>query len=766
MIKLGATSGTKRTYNLLESRNGLAYSRSNANPFAAQVNTRSEFESFSSFNDWLLDNWQGGVGQEIGEGGFLYAHADTRFPHDLFLGMALTVPDYNESPNGGWDYADTDITVDGSTITKAANGLQVGGTPIDMFAAWVYLDGTDGDTITVEVYDAALSSTVSSGTGTLYKYRPGPTWVRVDMDGTQLTADTQYYLAVSGGSSITLPGVTPVTPPGSGQQTAYTYNGSTWSANDEGFMFLVKIFNATATLTTEANTETEITTEDGDTLETLQTDDDITDIEICIGIVYIAVGSVLYSWDESAKSLSQINIFSQPILDLQTWQDELYVALDGAVFNTYDPAADSISATSDNANLFAVWQGYIWRAYENDVWYSSDGSTWTGPIQIGPDGYTVNGLAGLGDVDMYACTDDALYRIGTGDFVYGITQWPAIDSNNGRGMVHWLGSLHIPVYNEVMHFNEAGQIQAVGLKRGEGLPEDIQGTIDSLLPNPYFLLAGIEPTSTSQGYSPTVWAKGSEGWHGIIKMPSDIGVGGMKLDAKNNYIWVGTKEGVILRAAYPPSIVNPLKDNNANLLFDRYSWIEFDRFYGGTRRLNKDWESVTLFGEDFATADDGEVLVYWKDEESTDWELLGTSTGDGSELRWDDRSTRPAGKWLQLGLLLSTSNESVSPVIEAINVKFLPIVVDRYGWDITVPISGNQQLTDGTTISYTAAQMKTHLESLIAQVPPIVFEDLDGTEYECWIKDHNMQVQEYEYYNSAAQIKWNLRLSLEMVLDG
>jgi hypothetical protein len=74
----------------------------------------------------------------------------------------------------------------------------------------------------------------------------------------------------------------------------------------------------------------------------------------------------------------------------------------------------------------------------------------------------------------------------------------------------------------------------------------------------------------------------------------------------------------------------------------------------------------------------------------------------------------------------------------------------------------DQQMLDGTlNTSYTGAQIKSHLESLVKQTPPFKYEDVDDVEYEVVCTGYDLNVSKFEYFSSANQVWWIAQVTLE-----
>lgn len=213
----------------------------------------------------------------------------------------------------------------------------------------------------------------------------------------------------------------------------------------------------------------------------------------------------------------------------------------------------------------------------------------------------------------------------------------------------------------------------------------------------------------------------------------------------------------------PDFTLNPY--NSSSSRYAPSGWIEWDDFMGGINELDKDYESVTLLTENCTSTTP--ISVYWRDDDSTGWEKLGTATADNSTLRWSDYTTRPSTKAFRLGIEMRSKSNTSTPRIRSIIVRFRTKTRDRYGWRIKILVSTPQAQVDGTDAStYTVAQQMAHLDALQTQTPPFVFQDIDGNKYEVDCVDYNQDVIKYDYKNSAADYQVVYNWVLEQVTTG
>jgi len=200
-------------------------------------------------------------------------------------------------------------------------------------------------------------------------------------------------------------------------------------------------------------------------------------------------------------------------------------------------------------------------------------------------------------------------------------------------------------------------------------------------------------------------------------------------------------------------------------MFARHGWYEQDRFYGGHITLDKDFDGIYFDTEDMTS---GTIYAYWKDQDSTEWELLGNGTENDFRLRWDiDGTTRPNSKWIRIGFLFRTDDEEYTPILRAHSTRFHTMVADRWRWTLQIAVNGNevqkQEKADGTMSSWTGAEMKTHLETLLRQTPPLVYEDIDGIQYEAKVTHAGRSILKAESRNEGIEFQYIYNVVLDQV---
>lgn len=749
-IRLGPV-GDIRPYMLQDTRQ---YIRSNANQMAAKLGTGAgDYGDLSSWTAFVMGDWEAGVGKKDPEaGGFLYADSETRWPNRLQLPMALlpaTQADTTNYPlNTG--YAPGILKVESTvavgttqTVRKLAKRIEGNGTRL--IGVFIYLANDDALTSTIDVAlmtdTTSLPNVVLTTTVEYINNTWGYSCHYVEFD-VLLSNGTFYWLAVSptdAADTMNLPvDVSSVDPSADGMAW---YNGSAWAAYTDGRMLIEPVIGMPPA-TEQINKILYFP---------------------ATGFIYAAAGETLYKQETDADVWEAVtSAFGADITDLHTDGDTLYIGLgDSTNYQTMD-SAESFTAASVPRRLFTRWNGYLWGAINNEVYYTADGSTWTGPIEVCPSGFSVNGLSGQGDYMFVSC-DDALYYIGYADLVYTVTHWGQLDpsENFGAGMVNWQGALYIPVNQGIIRY-DANTMLPVGPDLGEGLPLNRSGNIGALATQNNWLYCLVRATAGAS----TVWAYNGQGWHYVTEAPTndELYFTSIHYRRTNQKLYLGTNKGVIFTIVATDS---PNQIDLDTLAYTTpYGTLETDWFYGGLKDVNKDFESVLVMGDDIDA--EHPVRVYWLDEDSTAWEYLGEITESGQELRWNDYDTRPNSKQLCIGLGLyakSSINYQGTPIIRAVRVKFHNMVTDTYRWSFPIQVSDNQTMWDGDLNTYTAAQMVAHLDAMTKQVPPVILEDMSGQQYEVKIQDAPRQVDKAEYIDGEKKISWIYRINLEQVTE-
>jgi hypothetical protein len=748
-IKMGAP-GALQDYMVV---NLDLYSKSPANQFAAKLATGAgNYDDLQNWSYLVMDNWQAGVGQkDVEAGGFLYSELETRYPERIALPTALSqvVAENVAFPLNYGYQAGADLQPTGTLAVGTTQSVQriehaFNGSPATVVTFTLYLPN-DGPQTTVALYSSAVSggnqipnASVTSTTVTP-SGRPGHSLYSITFTGQTISAATYYHLVVHptvAGTTLTLPvNTTDVL------STAFfsTYNGSAWANyTANSFLHAVEVHTSGTSGNIQALTYFPTT-----------------------GKLYGISNDTLVSW--SGTVWASVGSLGTTGTSLLVVGNELWIGCgNSAVYNIMD-SAEVLSAAAVSANLLASANGYVWRSVSGDVYYTDDGATWVGPIQVAWDGHQVRGMASQGDY-LYCSTDDGLYYIGYGDFVFSVAKWPSVNSTNGRRMINHQGSLFIPMQQSIMRF-DGSSMMPIGMDMGEGLPANRVGIVIGLQSLNNWLVATLEHTELLN-HRASVWAYNDQGWHALGELPLNLNAeGGMAYSVATRRLYIGSTYGTVWEIPIADS-ANYNYITGLSMPKASNGWMETDWFFGGLKEVDKDFESVYISGENFSAT--LYAKVYWQDDDSTDWELLGTVTADRTELRWDDYDTRPNTRQLKLGILLVTASaeEEDTPIIRAVRIKYHPMVSDWFRWSFPILVSDNQQELGGTLSTYTADQKRTHLDSLITQVAPFILEDMGGTQYEVKVMGCQIQHTNVEWINGAVRFNSIYNMTLEQIRNG
>lgn len=782
-IKLGAP-GALRDYLLVDPRQ---YAAMAANPMAARVSSGGKYGEVEAWSTWVQEDWQMGVGQRDPEaGGLLYGEVDSRVPRQLLLPQAsqFIPPDYGATTRGlvghfpqygttfttltigaGQAYTKIAIRTKSPQAAKTAAAEWFG---FSVFASAQAAGGTYG-LAEIRSESGSLPGGTSSAfdivdidlANILGQY---PQWLQaMTVSSASKSHDTNYWQTIGDGDGVTLTLYGSTTAGSSTGMAVAAYNGSSWVAITNFYPFFLSAWWYTTTPTTSMQPAAFVRGNSSKLYYIAQTLNAST-----------ATSTKVFELNSTTWTLKDTETGAMNSKHVALFDGNIYFAL-GAKLAYFPVGGSAVTTTATDAHGFETWNGYLWRYYNNNVYYSADGSTWTGPIEIGSTDYAVRSMCGM-DQQMYVATDEALWMIAPGDIPVGIMRWGSISNENGADMVNHQNALYIAVGGRVVRFTPDGTSQDVFINRDDDLPASRLGKVEALLSMNAMVVALVAPNSSMAEYTTakSLWAYNGQGWHFVGAMPVPMLLTGYSIPIRTPsnglyYDFANTKALWCAPSAeqaffFPVSdyALNPYNDSAT--MYMPAGWMQTDRFYGGQVELEKDWESVRVWGE-FDTG--ASVKVYWQDEGSTGWELLGTVDEDGEELRWSDYSTRPAGRWIKLGLLLLTTSRAVSPKVTAVGVKFLPMVTDRERWQLAILVSPDQEMLDGERNTYTVAQQLAHLRSMVQRVPPCIYEDVDGTQYEVKVLNASRNMLRYDVVlDGQVRMQHVYQMTVEQVTDG
>lgn len=747
-----------RSYRVTDPR---ALVRANANQAATKIaQGAGEYDDLQNWTIWLQDNWQSGIGHKDPTDGPLASTVDTRFKQQLSLPGFLrhitstvssvfaaqyanslayhrSVTDVSNSPER------SDETIGAGQSIGALGWLFVANnvvpTPIE-----VLLPGIDpGCTqVTVKVWNtdgAGAPTTVEESHDVTLNGRIGWFWHAVAFTTITSGANKEFFVSIEPKTgTLTVPYVITGSP---NNHKHYLTGSSTWASNSIiGWMVRYHV--------------------------QLAGSGGIDHITQFNNITYFARGTRLFKY--TSNTITLVDTLPQTITDLLAAGDRLYIGQNVAGNYRHMATNETITAASVPAEKFLLWRGFLWRSAVGRLFYTSDETTW---IEILPEvadrGYSIRGLGGHGD-DVIVSTDNALYRVGWGDLVQEITNWGAPSSTNGAHMLNFQGDLYISHGSSLLRY-DGQSLLPMGPDLGEGLPNHFAGDIVGMASNNNWLLCAVGGTVSS------VWIYNGQGWHFTAELPENNTLSSIHYTSDDSLGFSTFLMGNDDATLHSVKIADTLRamrrvTEGENLTSQYHAWtgfLETDWFYGNLRELQKDVESLYVDGEQLG--DEPHVKLYWQDELSNEWEELGQTENDSDELRFTNEGRRPACKRIKIGILLFNNFHLHTPVVSAIRLKYRPMIIDRWRWQVPIEVKDNQEMIDGTTNPRNAAQMLHELDTLTKQVPPARFQDLDDEEYEVMVLNGSRQagmVRWNPHANSGAggkEIHWIYNLTLEQV---
>lgn len=786
-IQLGVT-GDLRDYLLIDP---MQYHASPANPMAPRLNTGEKFAELTGWAEWVQQDWPGGVGrQDPSSNGYLYGDLDSRVAGQLILPAALGatigygVESATLKKNRGL-FTPTEAT-SYNTVTLASGGYTKLDTYVYALAGWtsrivhIFARQSAGGVAAISLYTSEYVATATlTGDGAPYFAWRGVTW------------DSPYTFVATGNVAIVVEVTSGtleiVCGEGWANHASGVYDGA-WTTTDYAPL-LVTDWYATAdnvdnyySFVRTPNRLQAVAEQTAGSHKLYLAGYNVDSNTFGLAASYterttnlsVTGGTTTYNGTLSVGGSATITISDTGVLaltdaltEIAITDEDAFQAAPAVQFDeyTYIPVGDGFGKIASNGNgttetpdasLFAAWSGYLWRSTGNDVYYSADGSTWTGPIAIGGDDYRVRGLAGM-ERTVYAATDEGLFWVGDGDITIGISPWGTLVEEQIRA-VNYEGAICLPVAGRVLRYSTDGTFLDVWVKRADDLPADKLGAPTLLAAMNQWLLAAIDSTVETQAVTVLAWA--TEGWHILATLPPGVAVKALYYDRTLSRLWIGCDHGLTFFLHIDDYALNPF--NSPDSRYMPYGWMETPRFYGDLKKVDKDFESVFVTGEfPIGTS----VKIYYQSDQNETWALLGTVTADNTELRWSDYTTRPTGKWIKLGVLMATSDPTVTAKARAIVCKYMPMVLDRERWTLPLLIAQEQEMVDGTQDTQTQAQKLAHIRGLIERRAPFTLVDMDGQNYEVKVVGALRSVYQYMPRPGAgdAVIDWVINLSLEQL---
>jgi hypothetical protein len=255
--------------------------------------------------------------------------------------------------------------------------------------------------------------------------------------------------------------------------------------------------------------------------------------------MYSAFGQDLHVWNESTDAWTDTtsNLAAAPVNNgvafAGTGTLRLFIPLGSTGYDTYTGAAHASVAASGSVpavRMFAVFsQMLIALSTTNQLWWTTDGTTWT---SFGVDGKVDGSVTAyritkerdvMGNPTLAIATSGGVWVFDPGGpTLYEQDLEYPVHPDQGLAACSWRGEYYVSVGMGIHKWNPAsGTIDAMGLDRDEGLPftYSYNSKIVDLFPA-YNEMYALVQGSTADSTQPTVQKWTGRGWHSVWELGS------------------------------------------------------------------------------------------------------------------------------------------------------------------------------------------------------------------------------------------------------
>jgi hypothetical protein len=289
-----------------------------------------------------------------------------------------------------------------------------------------------------------------------------------------------------------------------------------------------------------------------------------------------------------------------------------------------------------------------------------------------------------------------------------------------------------------------GTIVSTGLDLGIGLACSASGRHGPTIATNSYVLSSINP-GTSTG-TPTMWAWGGEGWSFIGKLAAGTSVLDITYDIVTGNVLAVLTDGRVATLFYLDSMSMYKRDEHTR--YTQSGYIDTGSVFGGVREVEKDFHSVYFHGCIFPGTG---VDLYYSNEtydaecqqcydtDNVPWVYVGRFTQNNQELFFPPTVTlgRPVAKSIRFKLEIFTADETVSPVVNALRLKYIPKLDNAWSFRLSTTLPGDDmEDLDGEKIpEYSQSTWDDNLVCATGNAAPVQFVDIDGRLYFVAITD-------------------------------
>jgi len=373
---------------------------------------------------------------------------------------------------------------------------------------------------------------------------------------------------------------------------------------------------------------------------------------------------------------------------------------------------------------------------------------------------------------MYVSTQHKLYAILAGDIVSDVSPWPGVSAMNGRAMTNHMGDIYSPAGEGMVRITKNGDLIPMGIDLGTGLPTERAGSIIDIQSTLSFMHILVAGTATSENVASSIWSWSGEGWHQVVSCENGKRAVGMFYSRSLNRLFILQNDGTTLHVFLPDEASTSRKGTNQKYVSS--AMIDTNVFYGDMRSVQKMWGEVEVMGSFPAGTS---VQVWYSTDETSP---LSTSTWSATTTEWNylgivsntrERLPLPgvSGVALRLRLVLQSSVNTSTPMIEAVAVRYIPRIVQQFSWQMTVALPTDcLYYRDGTQVEdYNQELWDTRLREICTSLVPVTFTDIDGRTFQVVVTSFSRRISNVGMENCTdllGDIAWNLNI-LQVVGD-
>lgn len=492
-----------------------------------------------------------------------------------------------------------------------------------------------------------------------------------------------------------------------------------------------------------------------------------------VGNTWMGFGNVLYKWSTVSQRWEEQVDFANPIKSITEFAGFIFVAF-GDAANVIGVDAVTLEQVETNvrATILVLFNGLLYAAQGNLLQYTNyeDPVTWD-TINVGGSSETITGLAGMmNDVIssqiMYVSTQHKLYAVLAGDVVSDVSPWPGVSATNGKSMLNHMGDIYSPSGEGMVRITKNGDLIPMGIDLGTGLPVERAGSVIAIQSTLSFMHILVAGTATNENVASSVWSWSGEGWHQIVQGENGKRAVGMFYSRTLNRLFIAQNDGTTLYVFLPDE--SSVLRKGTSQKYRASGTVDTCVYYGDLRNVEKMWGEIELQGT-FPAGTSAQVW-YSTDETSpiskptwstgdVQWNYLGTVDGNRQAMMLPNLH----GVAIRLRIVLQTSSELVTPMIEAVIVQYIPRIVQQWQWQLTIALPTDCLFyRDGTTIEgYSQEQWDSRLREICTSLVPLSFTDIDGRTFQVVVTNFSRRISNVgmeQCSNLIGDIAWNLNL--------